>query len=181
MTYNKKDFEGPSSSAEEIMLGREKRALRQMKICEEYGGTLLNIKLNIPGSVKTCRAYEIITEKTGELVYNSLKENGHRVLFSKFFNLKTGPEFIIVTDMNIKEAKTMSVDLEENLKYGRILDIDVMDKEGAVSRRDFNLPERKCLMCMDNPFVCRRNNKHTVEEIIKAINSLIIDFMETSD
>lgn len=57
-------------------------------------------------------------------------------------------------------------ELEEQLPYGRLLDIDVLDGEGAhISRAELGLPERGCLVCGAPGRACAASRAHTLEEL----------------
>ena len=56
-----------------------------------------------------------------------------------------------------------------------ILDIDVMDKDGAVSRCELGLDARKCLICDEDAKVCARSQKHSMEELLAKVKELCYD------
>ena len=57
----------------------------------------------------------------------------------------------------------------------RLLDIDVMDKDGTVSRKELGLDARKCLICDDDAKVCARSQKHSMEELVARVDELCYD------
>jgi holo-ACP synthase len=77
--------------------------------------------------------------------------------------------------MQKAEAKYLAVIIESISPKARLLDIDVMDKDGAVSRRELGLDARKCLICDEDAKVCARSQKHSMEELLAKVKELCYD------
>ena len=82
--------------------------------------------------------------------------------------------FVADLPYNIKKS---TIDFEEKHILGRCVDLDVYDVDGrGLSRSDFNLPKRKCLICDELAFVCGRSMKHSHQEIKNKIASKYIAY-----
>ena len=67
-------------------------------------------------------------------------------------------------------------EVEDGEKIGRLYDIDVIGVDKLpVSRSDFGMPERKCLICGSPAHVCSRSRKHTTEELLLEIERVLSD------
>ena len=61
-----------------------------------------------------------------------------------------------------------------SLDQNGIFDIDVIQKDGQkVSREEFGMPPRKCLMCEEEAHLCARNRTHAVPEMVAEIHRII--------
>ena len=77
------------------------------------------------------------------------------------------------------EVKLQAVAIEEKDAVGRYIDIDVFQNETkSLSRSDLNIKSRKCFICDENPYICIRNQTHSLEEIKNKIYNDVIDFLE---
>ena len=72
-------------------------------------------------------------------------------------------------------SKYLAVIIESISPKARLLDIDVMDKDGAVSRGELGLDARKCLICDEDAKVCARSQKHSMEELLAKVKELCYD------
>lgn len=60
---------------------------------------------------------------------------------------------------------------------GRIFDMDVFDgNHNQISRGDFNISPRKCILCRKDARLCIREKNHTLEELYSHIESLWKEF-----
>jgi phosphoribosyl-dephospho-CoA transferase len=62
-------------------------------------------------------------------------------------------------------VKRLTLELEEGLPFGRILDLDVWVREGPVGRGDLGLPPRRCLLCGEEAKICARLGGHSFEAL----------------
>ncbi|MBR6901803.1 MAG: citrate lyase holo-[Synergistaceae bacterium] len=60
--------------------------------------------------------------------------------------------------------------IENENKFGRLFDIDVIDADGnKLSRKNF----RKCLICGKQAQECARSRTHSVKEMQEAVEKLL--------
>ncbi|WHH57842.1 citrate lyase holo-[acyl-carrier protein] synthase [Petroclostridium sp. X23] len=69
-------------------------------------------------------------------------------IYKEVYRSVDGYEAYIVTSAEGVNVRKVCVEAENNLVFGRILDIDVMDKSGVqIGREELCIPPRKCFVC----------------------------------
>lgn len=158
---------GRAVTMEELLTAREERAKRQREILEETGAAaLISLTIVRPGPVKR-------TERTRELFFtaqnvimSALLGMPAAPLYAETRERDTGDEWLAALYFPAHLVKRRMCELEEQLPYGRLLDIDVLDGEGAhISRAELGLPERGCLVCGAPGRACAASRAHTLEEL----------------
>lgn len=71
--------------------------------------------------------------------------------------------FLLSGSPDVRAIKRICCNLEEG---NRLLDIDVYDAHGGVSRLDIGFPERKCFLCDNTACWCIFNQTHSTEELL---------------
>ena len=154
----------------ELLDSRENRVWHQQELLGKYGGVLVSVTLNIPGPIKDRPEYRKVMEWGMEAL---LAAFGANAIHCETRFLKTGSEgYICLKGLDKIEAKYLAVIIESMSPKARLLDIDVMDKDGAVSRKELGLDARKCLICDDDAKVCARSQKHSMEELLAKVLEL---------
>lgn len=157
----------------ELLDSRENRVWHQQELIEQYGGVLVSVTLNIPGPIKDKPEYRKVMEWGMEAL---LAAFGANAIHNEIRFLKTGSEgYICLTGLEKAEAKYLAVIIESMSPKARLLDIDIMDKDGTVSRGELGLDARKCLICEDDAKVCARSQKHSMEELVARVDELCYD------
>lgn len=157
----------------ELLDSRENRVWHQQELLDKYGGILVSVTLNIPGPIKDKPEYQKVMEWGMEAL---LAAFGVNVIYSETRFLKTGAEgYICLNGLEKAEAKYLAVIIESMSPKARLLDVDVMDKDGAVSRGELGLDARKCLICDEDAKACARSQKHSMEELLAKVNELCYD------
>lgn len=158
---------------------REKRALRQKELIERYNSPIICFTLNIPGPKKDFPLAKKAFLMGFKLIERALKENGMNILYSeKVFSI--GGEGYFVVPEDIKKLKRFAVGLEEKKEYGRIFDIDIMDKNGRIDRKDIGLKSRKCLICEKDAKECGRSRSHKIAEVFERTSGLLRQLVYSS-
>ncbi|MDT8336763.1 MAG: triphosphoribosyl-dephospho-CoA synthase [Candidatus Izemoplasmatales bacterium] len=144
---------------EKVLKGREERALLINGYLIDFS-TVISIKANIAGyDKKNFLSYMIINAFT--FLINEFKDSKHY-----YHSNDDGPFIIIVCkERNALSIKNKILEIEEKHELGRLVDIDVYNKKGKISRN----VKRKCYICDDNAFNCVRTNKHKYEEVMEYI------------
>ncbi|MEG0254733.1 MAG: citrate lyase holo-[acyl-carrier protein] synthase [Vagococcus sp.] len=159
----------------EMLDAREKRQLKQQQLLEKStNDTLISMTMNIPGSVKVTD--ELI--KIFHLVYDQVKMDWQsELLHEELLPLKTGYEGYFLIKENASVVKKHLINLEEELPFGRLFDLDVLELRQeelvVLSRKDFNLSPRTCFICKENAKECGRSRSHSIEELQLAISDYI--------
>ncbi len=149
---------------EEMLDQREYRVYLINTFIEKYPNkTIVSYKLNIPGPIKNNSLYRYAFLKG----LNSIPYD----LIDKliFLDNKTGPEAILVIDKDNNEVKKTLVKIENRDDLGRLFDLDVV----GVNRSDLNIDPRKCLICEDMAHSCARSKKHSLIDVLSAIEKII--------
>ena len=154
----------------ELLDSRENRVWHQQELLDKYGGILVSVTLNIPGPIKDKPEYQKVMEWGMEAL---LAAFGVNAIYSETRFLKTGAEgYICLNGLEKAEAKYLAVIIESMSPKARLLDVDVMDKDGAVSRGELGLDARKCLICDEDAKACARSQKHSMEELLAKVLEL---------
>jgi len=153
---------------------RDIRVEYQKMLVGKYKKPVVCIRVNYPGINKT----NFITSKINEIIYNVVVGLiSDKIILKNSYNSLEGPISILVADMNPFVLKRICVNIEENHKLGRLVDIDVYDENYyGISRLDLNLNKRKCYICDDYAFLCARSKKHLEDEVISYIENTVSDF-----
>lgn len=161
----------------EILLGRERRADTQKKLLEIYKTPLVSFSLNIPGAEKISPSFYKVF-KTGVICFEEkLLKNNMKAVYKKEDQSAAGYEAFYCINADARDIKRLTVSIEEEHSLGRLFDFDVFDAEGNhLKRVELGLPERKCLICGEKAVLCSRSRKHSADELLKKINSMINEF-----
>lgn len=105
------------------------------------------------------------------------------IIYEEIRLLSTGPEgYLCVKAPHLEEAseeaealliKKTAVDVEEQDALGRLLDIDVLTRNGGVSRSRLGLEPRKCLLCQEDAKVCARSRRHDMKDLLKKVDEIL--------
>lgn len=155
---------------------RERRVELQNSLIDRFDLPLLTVRANYPGENKWESIPIAITDiviKEMELLFE--REIVHQEILE---NLE-GKIYLLILDKPAYEIKKLTIYFEENHILGRCVDLDVYDIDGkGLSRSDFNLPKRKCLLCDELAFVCGRSMKHSHQEIKDEIAHRYISYQK---
>ncbi len=161
---------------QEILLSREERVLRQDRMRKRFSSAILSFTLNIAGPIKT-----------SPLILRAFRE-GRKILLSLFspkeilemqsWEEKTGPLLILALSLPAEEIKKRCLPVEEEHPLGRLFDFDVLSPWGEkISRK---VP-RRCLICEEDAFFCSSRRHHSVEELQKKTNEILVSFFLKKD
>ncbi|MDF2881960.1 MAG: citX [Clostridiaceae bacterium] len=161
--YNVNDIK--KYSLEEILNEREKRVNLIASLEEKYNCTIIALRVNYPGPNKSNDlSISICTIMAKEILHE----------FTHYFHIQSyvsaeGPIFIMAVNRDSYEVKKAAVSIEDTHSLGRLVDIDVYNQGKGLSRKELNMPPRKCYICEDNAHNCARSKRHSVEEIEEFI------------
>ncbi|WP_233116367.1 triphosphoribosyl-dephospho-CoA synthase CitG [Aggregatibacter actinomycetemcomitans] len=173
MTISLKHFStaGTEISLEQLLSAREARALLQQKLLAQYSQTLLCVTLTAVGGVKKNALLDYVFAKTLEKLTALFVQFAVTPSAERIRPLETGHEAFFMLPMDAKALKAAMIELEESLPLARLWDLDVFDHEGnLLSRSDFGLPPRTCLVCGADAKVCARSRTHAVPEILAEMH-----------
>ena len=161
------------ASLEEILEAREQRAETQRALLNKYKRPLICFTMNIPGPVKFTRDIAIAFAVGNRLLRNFL--HGQPILHRELLYKHTGCEGYYVVDLPAGELKYLAIAVEDTEQIGRLFDVDVLDADGRkLSREEFGLPQRRCLLCGEPAAVCARSRAHGLELLQEKVRELLM-------
>ena len=163
---------------EQLLDAREYRAARQKGLIEKYKLPLVSFTINMPGPVKVTSDSTILFLEGCKALVNKLKEAGLTEVYFKTNDHITGFEAYCVVDTDERNLKGLLLEIENEHPLGRLFDLDVIGVGGVpISREDFGNLKRKCLLCDEDAHGCGRSRKHTVEELVQKIKSIVDSYL----
>lgn len=150
---------------EQVLLNRDRRVERQRELLKSHS-CVVSFSLNIPGNIKLTELSLAFFKEGVKLIREKLKGNGLEIK-TEFETVEvTGGEYCAGLNADAGAVKKALLELEESIPAGRVFDIDVLGADGKkLSRVDFGYEARRCMLCGDNAFICRRSGRHSLEEL----------------
>ena len=157
---------------QELLDSRENRVQKQQTLLLRYDGVLVSVTLNIPGPVKDKPAYRTALKMGMRLLTERF--SAEKILYQEERFLKTGAEgYMVIGEMAAEEVKALTVAIEDTTPLGRLFDMDVLTKDGGISRAELGMPGRHCLLCGEEAKVCARSQRHSVEKLLAEIDGIL--------
>jgi holo-ACP synthase len=166
---------------EEMLSFREEKVRLQEEFKHAHKeSVIVALGMNIPGPKKTSPHIIKAFQAGGQAICDSLQKQ--RILVEeereiikkqgclKIFSVKSDDPLFI---------KKIMIDIEETHPLGRLFDIDVYDQTGnGMSREQLHVTARRCLICGEDAKACGRSRNHTIEELYKRVEDIIILWLE---
>lgn len=172
ISLNHFSTDGTEISLEQLLTAREERANLQQQLLTQYGQTLLCVTLTAVGGVKKNALLDYVFTKTLENLTALFMQLNITPTKEIVRPLATGHEAFFVLLIDGRALKAATIELEESIPLARLWDLDVFDAKGnLLSRSDFALPPRVCLVCGNEAKICARTRKHAVDEIVAEMQS----------
>ena len=160
------------ATLQEILDAREKRATKQKELLARYGKPLLCFSMNIPGPEKWNGDISIGFAVGNLLLRNAL--GNAKILHFEKHQSTAGCEAYYVVDLSAQQLKRIAIETEMTDPIGRLFDMDVLNEQGQhLSREDFGMGPRKCLICDQDARVCARSRNHGLEVLVKRTHELL--------
>lgn len=170
-------LDGNEISLEELLEAREKRALLQQQSLQKYGQTLLSLTLLAAGGVKKNELLDYVFEQALNHLAILFQQLQIHPTAEFIRPLETGHEALFVLPIDAKQLKKATIVLEDSFPLARLWDIDVIDPQGRLlSRTEFAIAPRPCLICEDNAKNCARARKHSLNEIYAEMQQRVQTF-----
>lgn len=164
---------------EEVLKNRDNRRNKIKKNLKNHPDKIvISYKLNTPGPEKINESLVALFDKGLEEIIAKINESIWNYELAEMWEEKTGKEAILLVTGDEIEVKKSMVDLEDGSKIGRLFDIDVISKDGDISRRDLKLEPRKCLICGGPVTICSRSRRHSVKEMQECIEKILEDYIK---
>ena len=160
----------------EMMEARDHRVEMQREFIEKTGHPVICFMLNVPGPHKVSEDFQWAFHEGVERIRKKLGEHDLVILCEDIEEHVTGYVFYASVDSDPVSIKKAMCEIEEVDRLGRIFDIDVIKTDGTkVSREEFGMGPRKCLMCEEEAHLCARNRTHKVSDMVEEIKRIIRD------
>lgn len=160
----------------ELLLSRECRQSRQTAWLARHTCTLISFTVVAPGPVKDSP----LTRRLFNAGIGALNQLAQRQAWTireqLSLDLATGPEGLMAIAAPADVVKRATIDLEQTHTFGRLWDLDVLAPTGQIlSRGDYQLPARRCLICQRPAVLCARERRHSVAQLIAHMEALVHD------
>lgn len=166
----------------QMLAARDERVIRQRIWLNRHGSSLISFCINMPGEIKDNTESHQIHLAGIDAVNRLLKQQGWPVRAQASWRLVTGPEAFWSVAIPPEELKKALIILEQQHPLGRLFDLDVLNAQGtALSRKDFDLTPRRCLVCDELAAVCGRSRAHDINELLTHIRQRIHDFQHEDE
>lgn len=166
----------------EMLEARERRALRQQALLNQYGRTMVCFTMNIAGPVKNSPLIRRGYALGKKLLTQQLKAAGIGVVYFEDIQEKTGNEAIFLLDAEPLAVKQVTVEIEDHAPIGRLYDMDVLCPDGRkVDRQELGREGRKCLICGGMAQACARSRTHAVPELQDKTRKILEDALLRED
>lgn len=155
-----------------LLAGREERARFQRFILSRSGAACVcQISLNIPGLPKKMdgeeRALSLAERALTQIV-------GEKTATSAVLVNGAGAATLLTfSQISPRDLKKGAVQVEESADWCRILDIDVITREGSLSRGELGVSPRSCLICEKEAKLCARSGTHSIQDLREAFSRFL--------
>lgn len=153
----------------EVIRDRENRIDKINYLTRAFKGTIVCLKLNIPGPVKDRLSYREIFRYG----VSDFKSRCPAVVFSEINYLRSGPVGYFVVEEDSFVVKNLCIAIEEETEAGRLFDFDVYHNGYPLKRTSVGKSERKCILCDNDVWICSRSRSHSVDELLREIEKII--------
>ncbi len=154
-----------------LLAARSKRKDSQEQILSQFGDNLVSMTMNIPGLEKSNEKIVKAFTKAFFGLIEVMKFEGYHINHVEFNDVTSGPVGFISCKGDCYELKCLLVLYEESTTIGRLLDVDIIHmKYGQITRSDLAFEPRKCFLCDEEANFCRRNQTHTLDELMEYVN-----------
>ena len=171
-SHNSAVIEAKPVEVADMALRREARSAAQKRLIRSLGAPVISFTMNIPGPYKYSPAIETCFNTGIDELKKALSRFNLKLLHEEYHIDFTGCEGLFAVRAAAKLVKAVCVKAEESFGFGRLFDIDVIDKDGNKLDR---ASARKCLVCERPAHECARSRAHSLEELGKKTEELLRD------
>lgn len=168
-----KDFFGESIDLEETLAARDRRAQIIASWLKAQKNTLITLNVLTPGPIKRNPFSEKVFVFGKALINNFLKIKNHHPEKFLHLNERSGEFALWALNVNPHTLKQQLIALENLFPLARLLDIDVLDQNGApIARQTLQHPPRRCLICEENAKICAKTQRHSLSALQQKMQEL---------
>ncbi|MDW6003900.1 citrate lyase holo-[acyl-carrier protein] synthase [Vibrio mangrovi] len=158
----------------ELLDRKELRAKTQLAWLRTYGVPLVSFSINMPGPVKLNATSEHVFSQGLAALEAACRAQGWKISAQQIHHDKTGPEGIFaIQGVSASVLKKQMMQIEKTHPIGRLMDLDVIDKQGkSISRKAYQIGRRKCLLCQEDAVICARSRRHPLQDLLAKIEEM---------
>ncbi len=159
------------ATLEQILRSRDERQSRQKELLAlNPGKTLVCLTVVMPGQDKRGIRSLIVAQAAMTAL---LQHFGADKPFVEVRDLETGFEAFLLTEASATDAKRAVCRIEDEHPLGRLFDLDVITRDGPLTRCQIGEQERRCLLCPRPARECMRLHRHDYAELQHKIDQMI--------
>lgn len=160
----------------ELLASRDARQARQNAWRAQYGVTLISFTVVAPGPVKDSALTRRIFHHGIQTLARLAKQQEWDIKAQDVFTLPTGCEALMAVNAAASAVKRATIALEQAHPLGRLWDIDVLTPQGQIlTRQQFSLPPRACLICSRAAALCAREQSHSLADLLAHMEARLDD------
>lgn len=143
---------------------------------QEAGIKVVSFTVVAPGPIKDSEVTRRIFNHGVTALRALAAKQGWQIQEQSALVSASGPEGMLSIAAPARDLKLATIELEHSHPLGRLWDIDVLTPEGEIlSRRDYSLPPRRCLLCEQSAAVCARGKTHQLTDLLNRMEALLND------
>ncbi len=168
---------GAAVGLDEVLANKEARVKRQGEWLRRHSLPLISFSVNIPGPNKLTPSVLKVFEQGVNAISAACIQHGCDIVARQLLTQDTGPEAIFVIEgVSALELKKIMIDIESDHLLGRLMDLDVIGRDGKIiSRQGQHMPRRKCFVCDEDAVVCARSRRHSLPELLSKIDDMVLN------
>ena len=183
----------------QLLAERERRWNTRLSLAGLHNCPVLSLTLNIPGPDKNLPGADAALSQLRAELCAAVEAAGGRVVDECRLSHPDGvgpdgPAWIAAVRMDAMALKQLAVAVEENHVFGRLADADVMDAQGQPVNREHlagtpnaidsgaaqSRAPRQCFLCCRPASLCRREGRHSLEELLAFVRNMLRLASETT-
>lgn len=163
----------------QILQDRESRFALQQRLVKQSRRPLLSFTLNVPGDDKRTPLAQAALHKVWPQFLAWSAPQGLPVDAVQYLDLACGYAMLATVHVSAMAAKQVGIAFEQSHAIGRLCDIDIMDIDGSyVKRTALGSAPRRCLVCGEDFWVCRRQTRHP--EVLALVTRMLSDYVQAT-
>lgn len=164
-------MDGAPVALADLLAARERRVALRDAALAAAPGAAASVTPVMPGPVKDSALARLVQAAALAELARLLDARGWAWSLARAETGPAGPEALLVVAADAADLKRALAALEDHHPLGRLWDLDVATRHGAVARRDLGLPPRACLLCAEAAHACARSRAHPVADLLAAMHA----------
>ncbi|NOI66052.1 citrate lyase holo-[acyl-carrier protein] synthase [Vibrio sp. 99-8-1] len=168
-------YSGPTISLQQLLTSREERAEKQRAWSRELAAPLVSFTINMVGPIKRNQIAKTAFDHGIHAIKDACVLHDIEIKRAQATDNDAGYQMLFcMANIEALYLKKIMLAIEETHPLGRLFDIDVIDSKGVLlSRDDFELVRRRCLICDEQAKVCARTQAHSLQQLIEKMSEMV--------